>query len=976
MNSNTAAGEIIFVDHGINLQQTICEFIHQEFNGQLPDLTNLHILAPTPDLSYSLRNVLLSHLQQQQVPAYIGATISPLKKWVETNIPLTNSDQHLINNHSRLLLILDALKQYPAHFQHENLWQVSSALLQLFDELNQQHISLKDLEADEWAEKLQSLYGLENINQHLNTEARLIYTLWQAWQTQLAEDKLTDRISSYNLRLQSLNKEQVIDHYFIIAGIGRLSRHELLWLKQLATYCPVKLFIQANPDNLNALQHPDHLHHELCQFLAFEQRFLTRENPRQLFELAFQSNHSISQRAAELARESAADYQNISLFVASSEEQEATAVELQVRRWLLEGKRNIAIVTENRKLARRVRALLERAGVNLVDSVGWSLSTTSAATIIERWLECIEQDFSHQSLLDLIKSPFFHFSDTDAPVNKETLLQHVYRLEQDIIIHSNISGNIERYLENLHYQEHKLQHWESACYEFIRQLLNHIRDIARPFVQLHKNNVSCPASQYLNTLITSLDSLGITTHLRNDDAGEKILTEIAHMQLAIAQSDPVMDWYDFRTWLASALEDHHYSPEVAASHVRLLNLQQSNSGYYEALIIASANAAQLPGNITKTAFFNHNVRASLGLPDWKQHKQTQLYLFRRLLESADQLLLSYCAEKNEEWQEPSPWLQSVSDIYQHSFGMSLENSTLHQLINIPQTQVLLARDISLPEPSHQPMPELSAAELPSTFSASRHQRLINCPYLFFCNDILQLRPQDEVLSELQKAEYGSKVHRILEKFHLQTETHLATDILDPAGFHQLLTLLEQISIQIFKNDIEDNFLHRGWLKRWLDHSESYLNWQKKQQQNWTFKSAEQKYCSQFNNEINIEGRIDRIDTNNHGLALIDYKTGSKTPSQTDVENGEDVQLVSYAMLLENVLRAEYLKLDGSDGAVQSGAALEGEDLITAVAQSSQRLETILQQIKDRAALIANGDPDSCQHCKMSGLCRQPVWSKA
>jgi len=42
-------------------------------------------------------------------------------------------------------------------------------------------------------------------------------------------------------------------------------------------------------------------------------------------------------------------------------EQEAQAADVQVRRWLLAGKTSIAVVVQDRLVARRLRALLERA---------------------------------------------------------------------------------------------------------------------------------------------------------------------------------------------------------------------------------------------------------------------------------------------------------------------------------------------------------------------------------------------------------------------------------------------------------------------------------------------------------------------------------------------------------------------------------------------------------------------------------------
>ena len=78
----------------------------------------------------------------------------------------------------------------------------------------------------------------------------------------------------------------------------------------------------------------------------------------------------------------------LSTYLASNEEQQIRAIDIYVRLCILNGKSNIAIISEDRKLSRRLRALLERADVPLQDKAGWSLATTQASTIIERWLEC------------------------------------------------------------------------------------------------------------------------------------------------------------------------------------------------------------------------------------------------------------------------------------------------------------------------------------------------------------------------------------------------------------------------------------------------------------------------------------------------------------------------------------------------------------------------------------------------------------
>ena len=69
--------------------------------------------------------------------------------------------------------------------------------------------------------------------------------------------------------------------------------------------------------------------------------------------------------------------------------------------------RRVALIAFDRLVARRVRALLERADVLPVDESGWRLSTTTAAGALMRWLEIASPDGARcetSILLDWMKS--------------------------------------------------------------------------------------------------------------------------------------------------------------------------------------------------------------------------------------------------------------------------------------------------------------------------------------------------------------------------------------------------------------------------------------------------------------------------------------------------------------------------------------------------------------------------------------------
>src|SRR5437667_2769489 len=79
----------------------------------------------------------------------------------------------------------------------------------------------------------------------------------------------------------------------------------------------------------------------------------------------------------------------VSLMPAASLEEEAQQGAQTILNWLQAGKSTIAIVAQDRVVARRIRALLERAEVFVADETGWKLSTTRAAAALAAWFEVI-----------------------------------------------------------------------------------------------------------------------------------------------------------------------------------------------------------------------------------------------------------------------------------------------------------------------------------------------------------------------------------------------------------------------------------------------------------------------------------------------------------------------------------------------------------------------------------------------------------
>jgi len=262
--------------------------------------------------------------------------------------------------------------------------------------------------------------------------------------------------------------------------------------------------------------------------------------------------------------------------------------------------------------------------------------------------------------------------------------------------------------------------------------------------------------------------------------------------------------------------------------------------------------------------------------------------------------------------------------------------------------------------------------LPHTLTVSAHQRLIDCPYAFYAADCLQLKTPEEIRETLDKSDYGQRVHKCLQAFHGGL-TGLPGPFPDPLTTQNraaALEMLHAVSAAVFAKDLEDNFEHRGWLQRWRQVIPGYIDWQIDRNQQWRVQAVEHSEKRGLNERLTLKGRLDRIDISADGVGIIDYKTGAAR-TQEDVDNGEDVQLCSYALLLDAVARVEYLQLDAAR--VQVKAQLEGAALTELAKSVGDRLLHITDALLDGTAMPAWGDAVTCARCSLDGVCRRESW---
>lgn len=938
--------------------------------AQLPDLTDTQIILSEPRAAVGLRRELLDAAQDKNINALLGPHIHTFDQWLAQYLP---SDIKLCTQQSRLLILVQALREAKALVGNANVWTLADSLLELFDELTLNRIGLgDDLEA--FTKQLAGWYRIKQRTLHgLQHEAQLVYSLWQAWHTQLQAQGLTDPASAHVLALQN-SLQQLPAQQLHVIGIEPLNAVQTEWFKHILQHNNMHCWWQGRPDS-HPPQRTDTVLAQLCESLALELPLDQNPPPWQhtLARVFAQDTH-LAARAGALREHypQSALTGRLAIFSAQNAEQEAHAIDVQCRQWLIDGKQRIAIVTENRRLARRVRALLERGGILLQDAAGWALSTTRAAATIEALLLCIEDDFAKDALLDLFKSPFL-FPD----MARGELKNQVYRLEHDIIHNEQITSGLARYQQGIRDRAERLRDLWHVPPSQVIELLERLGAACQPLLMVWRNPATL--ENYLSALQATLDNTGLTQALQDDAAGLVILQTLQDMAVSVHAHNFTARWPDFRAWLGRNLEKSYFRPGNIHGAVELVSLNQAELQHYDAIILAAAEQTFLPGSPARTPFFNDAVRAQLRLPTREQFNQQRLRQFYRLLHSADSILLSHRKEEDGEPITPSPWLAALESFHQLAYADDLQAQQLHALLRSGQTQVKRWDTDALPDVQTQPRPVIDESLVPDTISASDYQSLLDCPYQFFASRCLALSPPEEIRMALSRREYGERVHLCLQALHSDV-SYLPgpfPDRIDASNRAQAIELLEAISQKVFQHDLEDNYTHRGWYHQWRETIPVYIDWQIERNRTYRVSHTEHKSETALNDSLTIKGRLDRIDQGPDGYAIIDYKAG-KTPTKTEIINGEKIQLPFYALLAQgegmDVEQVEYLHI-GKAKDFKPVFPQEGEALQQLTHDIGARLQDLMQQIRGHQPLPAWEDKQTCQYCDMATLCRVGGWAE-
>jgi len=749
-------GPAITVAPGNDLLTALADRLVADHSDALPELAGVRVLLPDPLAAARLRRLLLERAAARGHAALLGPTIETLRQAALT----AGGGQRLLSEQARELLLVAALREHPGLFGDGNPWAVAESLLVLFDELALSGAA-PGPELDGFARRLARGYGTAGRGAAaLELEARLVHTLWHAWHEQMREDGVLDVANAYAHGLAALAEADPGPLY--LAGFTTLQEVEGRAVARLLERGAAVLVCHEPrthplPDN----EAPGEPLVDLVAQHADGPPVGDTPLGELLTAVYDDAGPALAQRARAFAHRSPASPAagRLSFYRAGGTEEQAQAVELQVRHWLLEGDGRVGILTDDRRLARRIRALLERSGLTVRDAAGWALSTTAAAALLERWLQCAEEDFPFRPLLDVVKSPFLA-----AEPDREGWLAAVYRLEQDLIHHEGVGQGLGRYRRHLEFRRRRLPGDMGDRLAPVARLLAHLEEAVAPLVAVADGKARPPA-EMLEAVQTSLETLGAGPGLAADAAGSRLLRTLEEMHRGSGDGAPGITWGEFRGWLGRNLERTRFVPPVENDRLVLADLGHATLEHFDALVLAGAERAHLPGQSAASPFFNDAVRRQLGLPPAAKRRAARFRQFRHALEAAPRVLISLRAREGDEDIAASPWVEGLQAFHHLAYGDALEARELARLVGAPGTRAASEPEAPRPAARTRPAPAVTAALVPQTVTAGAYQELMDCPYQFFAARCLHLAAPETIREALEKSDYGERVHRCLEAFH-------------------------------------------------------------------------------------------------------------------------------------------------------------------------------------------------------------------
>jgi len=544
--------------------------------------------------------------------------------------------------------------------------------------------------------------------------------------------------------------------------------------------------------------------------------------------------------------------------------EEAGAIALILREALETPGRTAALVTPDRALARRVAAELERWGIVIDDSAGRPLDRTPPGAFLRLVLRMVAEAFAPLALLACLKHPL-------AAVGRDagSLRALVRRIEIAALRGPRPAPGAEGLAARLadRRQIALVEDLGTLCAPFAALL-------AQPSVPL--TDLVRAHMELAEALAAEPDHPG-PTRLWAGEAGEAA----ARFAADLAQAAPMLGEIEGRAY-GALFDELIAEPPVRSAwetHPRLFlwGPLEARLQRPDLVVLGGLDEGTWPAAPEADPWMSRPMRAAFGLPPAERRIGLAAHDFCEGF-AAPQVVLTRSVRKDGSPTVPSRWLLRL-DAVRAAAGLAFGEEAgpwldWHRALDRPARWVR-------PRP---PAPCPPVALRPRRLSVTEVETWMRDPYAIYARHVLGLRALDPLDADPGAAEYGTLVHRALERFVVEHPGRLPGD---PEA------ALIACGRAVFAEALAAPAVWAFWWPRFC----SVARWVAAREAERRPALAEIR--AEVGGALTLDGpagpftlvaKADRVDRRaDGGLDLIDYKTG-QPPSAREVAAGFAPQL--------------------------------------------------------------------------------------
>lgn len=312
------------------------------------------------------------------------------------------------------------------------------------------------------------------------------------------------------------------------------------------------------------------------------------------------------------------------------------------------------------------------------------------------------------------------------------------------------------------------------------------------------------------------------------------------------------------------------------SGLQVMGVLETRALDFDRLIILSMNEGIFPLKKAANSFIPYNLRRGFGLPTYEHQDSVWAYHFYRLIRRAKQVTLLYDTRTTGlQTGEVSRFVHQLRYHYQY-----------------PLIDVLVVYDVAssaVPPISVQKTAEVEKLLSdflfggPRALSASAINTYLDCPLKFYFSVLEQIQEEDEITETVERDVFGSILHKVMEDLYAPFKGKLVTaDLLKLLRKDQPLltgTIARAFAELFFKSPVVrplegENFLTGEMIRKYAEKILEqdarftpfhYIESEKKVRATITLSDRR---------IVQLKGFIDRVDSLDRVLRIVDYKTGS------------------------------------------------------------------------------------------------------